>query len=128
VGSAAARGRREPHRVRPPSGGVRCWRSNSRHALPALMPALSYGVHDPRERSHPGRFQDQARLKVAALRSREIVAFPAVDGALMVGPRDITRLAWSRSRHCPEGSGVPRGTPLVPGHAASSFGRLTATE
>jgi hypothetical protein len=51
VGRAIDRGGREPHRVRPPSGGVRCWRSNSGHALPAVTPVLSCGDHDTRELS-----------------------------------------------------------------------------
>jgi hypothetical protein len=51
VDGALERDRSGPHRVRPPSGGVRCWRSNSGDALPALMPVLPCGDHDIRERS-----------------------------------------------------------------------------
>jgi hypothetical protein len=51
MNSTVERGWSEPHRVRPPSGGVRCWRSNSGHARPALIPVLSCGDHDPRELS-----------------------------------------------------------------------------
>jgi hypothetical protein len=48
---ALLRARTRAHRVRPPSGGVRCWRSNSDHARSALTPVLSCGDYDTRERS-----------------------------------------------------------------------------
>jgi hypothetical protein len=51
MSSAVERGRSGPHRVRPPRGGVRRWRSNSGHVRPALIPVLSCGDHDTRERS-----------------------------------------------------------------------------
>jgi hypothetical protein len=87
------RTQKRAHRVRPPSGGVRCWRSNSVHAIPALMPALSCEDHDTRElslyrASYSGLHNGCHPKRSAALRLRSGQALRnAVEGSMLIQRR-----------------------------------------
>jgi hypothetical protein len=101
------RTQKRAHRVRPPRGGVRCWRSNSVHAIPALMPALSCEDHDTRElslyrASYSGLHNGCHPKRSAALRLRSGQALRnAVEGSMLIQRRwyrEVLRLRFAPLR------------------------------